>query len=268
MGRAFVLLLLMLAGCAAPAKPNRNNPAPTLAGASATPTARRGDEIMVCGQMFHTGAPVVLWTDPGGYDAYRVEPLFGARADSRSSSATPTYGTRNADLTTEEQERIRAGGWDLPLLQKHVDQFVIHYDVAGTSRTCFHVLHDQRGLSVHFMLDIDGTIYQTLDLKERAWHATTSNDRSVGIEIANIGAYPPEKDGTLAQWYAKAPGGRTRIILPAYLADGGVRTPGFIGYSSRADPVEGCQPAVHVHLVGQQQLPEVARLAPDHVVEQ
>ena len=34
---------------------------------------RKGDEIVICGQYFHTGAPVVLWTDPGGYDAYRTE---------------------------------------------------------------------------------------------------------------------------------------------------------------------------------------------------
>lgn len=50
------------------------------------------------------------------------------------------------------------------------------------------MLHDRRGLSCHFLLDVDGTIYQTLDLRERAWHATTSNDRSIGIEIANVGA--------------------------------------------------------------------------------
>src|SRR5262245_57169589 len=37
---------------------------------------RLGDEIMICGQLFHTGAPVVLWTDPGGYDAYRTERRF------------------------------------------------------------------------------------------------------------------------------------------------------------------------------------------------
>src|SRR5438094_626244 len=39
---------------------------------------RAGDEIMVCGQLFHTGAPVVLWTDPGGYDAYRTERRFSS----------------------------------------------------------------------------------------------------------------------------------------------------------------------------------------------
>jgi hypothetical protein len=39
---------------------------------------RRGDEIMVCGRWFRVGTPVVLWTDPGGYDAYRVERRFSA----------------------------------------------------------------------------------------------------------------------------------------------------------------------------------------------
>src|SRR5580765_5757467 len=37
---------------------------------------RTGDEIVVAGQFVHTGAPVVLWLDPGGYDAYRVERRF------------------------------------------------------------------------------------------------------------------------------------------------------------------------------------------------
>ena len=37
---------------------------------------RQGDEIVIAGQYFHTGTPVVLWTDPGGYDAYRVERRF------------------------------------------------------------------------------------------------------------------------------------------------------------------------------------------------
>src|SRR5262245_34459802 len=38
---------------------------------------RTGDEIVVCGRFFHTTTPVVLWMDPGGYDAYRVERRFG-----------------------------------------------------------------------------------------------------------------------------------------------------------------------------------------------
>jgi len=143
----------------------------------------------------HTGARVVLWMDPGGYDAYRVERRFSPldKSDWKTSEAEVKdldmpnrYNLRRRGLSDDEMERIRGGGWDLPLLQRVVDQFVIHYDVCGTSRQCFKILHDMRDLSVHFMLDLDGTIYQTLDVKERAWHATSSNSRSVGIEIANM----------------------------------------------------------------------------------
>lgn len=207
---------------------------------------RRGDEIAVCGQLFHTGAPVVLWTDPGGYDAYRVERRFvpwaeaGWEATSKAGIDSPArYNTRFLGLTDEELERVRGGGWDLPLLQSKVDQFVLHYDVCGTSRTCFRVLHDQRGLSIHFMLDIDGTIYQTLDVKERAWHATSSNHRSVGIEIANMGSYKVGGKNPFDKWYARDPDGRTRITIPSSYGDGGVRTPNFVGRPLRNEPVVG-----------------------------
>lgn len=214
---------------------------------------RRGDEIVVCGRYFHTGAPVVLWTDPSGYDAYRIEKRFvpweraqwtppepgkgGASGPSTPNRYSIRFGakrgTPESPFTDNEFERIRGGGWDLATLQKCVDQFVLHYDVCGTSRQCFRVLHDVRGLSVHFMLDVDGTIYQTLDLKERAWHATTSNDRSIGIEIANMGAYGRGERDPLARWYEPDPPAWTddvaqdgffaRIVPPPEIADGGVR---------------------------------------------
>ena len=153
------------------------------------PLGRTGDEIVVCGQLFHTGgARVVLWTDPGGYDAYRIDPRFPSTAPASAPTTRPTaHFNRRIDAVPPEE-------WDLPRIQQTIDQFVLHYDAAGSSRECFRILHDVRGLSVHFMLDTDGTIYQTLDLKERAWHATTSNSRSVGIEIASIGAYADPTD--------------------------------------------------------------------------
>src|SRR6266567_2420488 len=173
---------------------------------------RHGDEIVVAGNFVHTGTPVVLWMDPGGYDAYRVERRFSPIKESDWANShqaivdlnTPNrYSLRSGDLSPEELERVRGGGWDLPLLQRVVDQFVLHFDVCGISRQCFKVLHDHRDLSVHFMLDLDGTIYQTLDLKERAWHATVSNNRSVGIEIANMGAYGLSERNPFEQWYAR-----------------------------------------------------------------
>ena len=209
---------------------------------------RKGDEIVAAGKFFHTGSKVVLWLDAGGYDAYRVQRRFGPIEqadweDSRphmDSPRTPNrYGTRDDNLTAEEVERVRGGGWDLPLLQSNVDQFVIHFDVAGISRTCFKVLQDTRDLSVHFMLDLDGTIYQTLDLKERARHATSSNNRSVGIEIANIGTYGLNDNSALSKWYKKDEKGRTIITIPAAAGPNPERTPHFAGRPARRELVVG-----------------------------
>lgn len=227
--------LTLFSGCKTPGPPGIRVP-------------RSGDEIVAAGQFFHTGTPVVLWLDPGGYDAYRVERRFSpldksdwetSQADVRELTSPNRYNLRRNGLSPEELERVRGGGWDLPTLQRVVDQFVIHFDACGTSRQCFNVLQDHRGLSVHFMLDLDGTIYQTLDLKERAWHATSSNTRSVGIEIANIGAYGPEEKNPFDQWYVRDPDGGTRIQIPAQFGDGGIRTPGFVGHPARPQPITG-----------------------------
>ncbi len=213
-----------------------------------TPAARVGDEIIVAGQLFHTGTRVVTWMDAGGYDAYRVERRFSPYAesswektpDAAKNLGTPNrYGIRAAALTPAEIERFRGGGWDLPTLQRVVDQFVLHYDVCGISKACFNVLHDQRGLSVHFMLDLDGTVYQTLDLKERARHATISNDRSIGIEIANMGAYPPKDTKVLDEWYPKDAAGRPYIRIPARLGDPMFQVPGFVGRPARDERIAG-----------------------------
>jgi N-acetylmuramoyl-L-alanine amidase len=224
--------LLLLAGCATPR----------------TYVKRKGDEIVVAGKLFHTGTRVVTWMDPGGYDAYRVERRFSPWAesswektpDAAKNLGTPNrYSLRAASLTPDELERVRGGGWDLPALQRVVDQFVLHYDVAGISRYCFNILHDHRGLSVHFMLDLDGTIYQTLDLKERARHATTSNDRSIGIEIANIGAYAPGDRKAIDTWYKADAQGRPYVVVPAALGDPHFLTPGFTARPARPTLVAG-----------------------------
>ena len=210
-------------------------------------TPRKGDEIVVAGRLFHTGTRVVTWMDPGGYDAYRTERRFSAFEDSSWDKTKETvkdlrtparYGLRRDPLSMEEVERLRGGGWDLPTLQGVVDQFVVHYDVTGISKQCFKVLHDMRGLSVHFMLDIDGTIYQTLDLKERAWHATIANSRSVGIEIANMGAYPPALTKVLDEWYPSDARG-PYIKVPDRYGDPMLYTKHFVGRPAKPALVRG-----------------------------
>jgi hypothetical protein len=240
-------LVTLMIGCATPYDRAESNPTipPTAPG---TELARTGDEIVICGRLFHTGgARVVLWSDPGGYDGYRVERRFVPLDQSSwedtvkaGGPKTPNrFGLRKTGLLPEEMERVRGGGWDLPTLARVVDQFVLHYDASGTSRRCFRTLHDERGLSVHFLLDLDGTIYQTLDVKERAWHATVANDRAVGIEIASPGAFPDPDSPALKRWYGRDAGG-VRITVP--LAPGeetGFRVAGFVPRPARPEPVAG-----------------------------
>tara|TARA_Y100000034_G_scaffold60611_1_gene73638 strand:+ start:2369 stop:3274 length:906 start_codon:yes stop_codon:yes gene_type:complete len=70
--------------------------------------------------------------------------------------------------------------------QRNIRLFVNHWDVCLSSRTCQDVLN-KRGISVHFLIDNDGTIYQSMDMQHGAWHAGTSrvNRASVGVEISN-----------------------------------------------------------------------------------
>jgi len=228
------LVIVLLTGC--------TNPRP---GAL---LKRTGDEIIAAGQLFHTGTRVVTWMDSRGYDAYRCERRFAPFDQSSWETSkvavaalkTPNrYGLRKDGLTEAQVEQVRGGGWNLALLRDQVDQFVLHFDASGTSRNCFKVLHDHRCLSVHFMLDLDGTIYQTLDLKERAWHATTSNTRSIGIEIANIGAFAPGQQRMFEEWYQRDDTGWPRVVIPSRFGESGILTPNFIARPARREPVLG-----------------------------
>ncbi len=222
---------------------------PASAGQPGQPLERHGDEIMVAGQLFHTGTKVVLWTDPGGYDTYRVQPAFGPRdsfswetSQERGLPSPNRYDVRYADRWSDDQfALLRRGNWELEDLQKVVNKFVIHYDVTATSQQCFKVLHDVRGISVHFLLDADGTIYQTFDLKDASRQTGDINDNSIGVEIANIGAYPPnDKDSTLSKWYGQDDQGNTILTLPKWLEPTTAPWPeGFVARPARNEPVTG-----------------------------
>ena len=134
--------LLLLVGCATAPKPG-------------DPVSRTGDEIVVCGSRFHTGAPVVLFSDPGGFDAYRPHCFFdpevvGPRDEPHRIAR---YHSERGNLPhVVEVLRLQHGGWRVEDLALVVNQIVVHYDAAGSSRRCFEILHDVRGLSSHFLL--------------------------------------------------------------------------------------------------------------------
>jgi len=204
-------LLLGLAACAGPA-------------AMAT-----GEDIVVCGQRYPIGAPVVLWSDAGGYDASVPGPVLAP-----AGPAGPRY-------TPGRSWEPDPAAVSLDRLREHVDLFVLHYDIAGFSRNTFHLLQDERALSAHFLLDVDGTLYQTLDLRDQAWHGRFTNARSIGVEIANMGVFAPDDPSDdpyqKRRWYVRD-GERLRLAIPAEFGDAHIRGTGPF-YSSRNEPVRG-----------------------------
>ncbi|MDZ4773265.1 MAG: N-acetylmuramoyl-L-alanine amidase [Planctomycetota bacterium] len=215
----------------------------------------RTEDIVICGRRVAIGTEVVLWTEPPFYDASKTEPRFAKPDPSRPPKlryqpgrvrkqpnpefvGAPTGGEPDTRTIEQREESIvaeilvRRDETDPLKLRNVVDQFVLHFDVCGISRTCFRVLQDERNLSVHFLLDVDGTLYQTLDLRDTTWHATKSNTRSIGIEIAQIGAYSAHNAWRLDAWYEEDEHG-TQLTFPARIQETGIRTPNFVGRTAR-----------------------------------
>ena len=96
--------------------------------------------------------------------------------------------------------------------KRNIRLFVNHWDVCLSSRSCQRVL-DKRGISVHFLIDNDGTIYQTLDMQHGAWHAGSErvNRASVGVEISNA-YYTKYQD-----WYERNGFGLRPVVDDAWV---------------------------------------------------
>ncbi|MFN7587296.1 MAG: N-acetylmuramoyl-L-alanine amidase [Planctomycetota bacterium] len=193
------------------------------------------NSIEACGRPFDIGTRVVGWREPPGYDAYQRQKRFTAE---EKPDGQLRYAPVRGGLDQALAARAADGGMSLGDLQQVVHTFVLHYDVAGTSRQCFKILQDVRNLSVHFLLDVDGTLYQTLDLREKAFHATYANDFSIGVEIAHPGAFAQPLSADMRRWYDKDERGWF-LRYPAWMAETGIRTPGFVPRPDRPDFVSG-----------------------------
>ena len=138
-------------------------------------------------------AKIVTYLDKGGFNAY-----LRWRHGHPNGSPYPTSpaSPRLANRTTRYRPRRRLGRLErfgknpykcTARLKRVVQQVVVHLDGLGSALSCFRVLHNERGLSAHFLVDNDGTIYQTAALMDATFHAGGVNEVSVGIEIQNRG---------------------------------------------------------------------------------
>jgi N-acetylmuramoyl-L-alanine amidase len=83
-----------------------------------------------------------------------------------------------------------------------LDMIVLHYtDMLNAEDALARLCDPTSEVSAHFLISKEGTLYQLVDPKYRAWHAGTSfwgeeeniNSRSIGIEMDNLGhTFGPE----------------------------------------------------------------------------
>ena len=124
--------------------------------------------------------------------------------------------------------------------ERKINFFVNHWDVCLNSKSCSRVLNS-RGISVHFSIDNDGTIYQMVDMNHAAWHAGSKkwNHSSIGVEITN--AYYPKYQN----WYEKNGFGPRPVWSDKTVH--GRKQPDFLGfYDVQIDALKALWKAVHL----------------------
>jgi N-acetylmuramoyl-L-alanine amidase len=168
------------------------------------PDRRANGNLIIGGTRFNINVPIINWTEYPYWDATselckptKTEPNAPSRCTLSPngghipyqmpkgySEYTRRYFTRPALRSTKWKN-----GMDAPYeaVKSVIKKFVIHHDGCSSADMCWNVLQNERGLSCHFLIDNDGTVYQTIDLALMAYHASDWNVDSIGVELCNRG---------------------------------------------------------------------------------
>ncbi len=170
--------------------------------------------LIIAGQTFKIDAPVINFREPPFWDATRESciPTLTDPSPVCKPGGVP-YGKLPRPYTKRYMTRpmLRRYGMNPPLdaVKAVIKQFVIHHDGCSSADMCFQVLQNERGLSCHFLVDNDGTIYQTIDLALAAYHAAEWNSASIGVEFCNRGDAKKEPN-----YYSGGKRGPVRNVKP------------------------------------------------------
>jgi hypothetical protein len=160
---------------------------------------RPSGKLIIGGQAFDTDAPIVNFREGPRWDGTstvciptQTEPNAFARCPGGLPYA-PAGGGTGFQKRYSTRPMLRQRQWNngenapYEAAKRSIKQFVIHHDGCSSADMCFNVLQNERGLSCHFLIDNDGTVYQTVDLSLAAWHAGAWNTNSIGVELCNRG---------------------------------------------------------------------------------
>jgi N-acetyl-anhydromuramyl-L-alanine amidase AmpD len=164
---------------------------------------RPSGKVIIGGQEFQTDAKIVNFREGPRWDA-TIESCIATETDPNPFAKgctmqapgkyAPYDGFGGHKFTRRYQGRpALQHSWNRGVnapydaAKQVIRQFMIHHDGCATADMCFSVLQNERGLSCHFLVDNDGTIFQTLDLALEGWHGSELNASSIGVELCNRG---------------------------------------------------------------------------------
>ncbi len=178
---------------------------------------RPSNTLIIANQTFKVDAPVVTFQDPPFWNATSLG-CFTTETDPRPpcipglGGAIP-YGKLPKPYTRRYMFRpaLQRYGNNPPMeaVKSVIRQFVVHHDGCASSDMAFSVMQNERGLSCHFLIDNDGTIFQTIDLALCAYHAAEWNSASIGVELCNRGDVKLDPN-----YYASGKNGPNRKPVP------------------------------------------------------
>jgi hypothetical protein len=124
------------------------------------------------------------------YNALLSPQCSDVRLPSGATMKVDLYHTKPAVVSAPSAAYDSRGGTD-------IDTIVLHHTGSDNAAQDLSAMRDPGfGASAHYLVDRDGTNYQLVDDRHRAWHAgeaalhgvpTDVNSRSIGVEIVNLG---------------------------------------------------------------------------------
>jgi N-acetyl-anhydromuramyl-L-alanine amidase AmpD len=142
-------------------------------------------DIIVCGERVPLeglkGDPnyrVINFVDDKSiaFDGPKYQSYLNASAEHRGKkSVWPRRSKKGAPLKVDDIQGVK----------ESVSLVILHADLTRDSLECFKQLAF-RGLSTHFMINWDGTIYQGMDVGNVAIHAGEVNGPSIGVDMNNM----------------------------------------------------------------------------------
>lgn len=178
-----------------------------------TYTVRAGDSLSAIarrlGLPLHLLIEVNNITDPNKVKVGQVLTLPAMTTDSTDHPESPAPVTPDPSPVAIDRESLRlpASGY---IGEKHPkDLVVLHFTAGPSARSAYNTwIAAAARVATAYILDVDGTIYETFDPSYWAYHlgikgAAAANHRhdkrSIGIEIVNVGPLKP-KSGELCWW--------------------------------------------------------------------